>query len=314
MLGFFNHAPGSLDPGSAGGDGRRLPDEAGLHAAVGRLAVRPAAACRDWCASIRRPPTDNGRPIRGLVRSDFVVTEKEADHSLADRNHVAYAVVDPDSPDNVLTVRDSVNGPRRIVPRDQWRFGRVEGGKSVADTTRVYMAAKFEPGKIYEVVYTAADSAGRRPRPGGDPRRHLDAEVPQSGDGLSALSIPAGAIKRAIGVRRLAERALPAHLPLLRVQSRRAEPQGVRRRDRARGRRRPRQLQPSLRAAVARRPSRTSTSSIRPTSFRSPTSRRRIPETGATDGLLTHAGIAASCCRRSSTRTRSTSTGAAPRR
>ena len=35
------------------------------------------------------PPiaTDNGRPIRGLVRSDFVVTEREADHSLADRDH-----------------------------------------------------------------------------------------------------------------------------------------------------------------------------------------------------------------------------------
>ena len=39
------------------------------------------------------PPiaTDNGRPIRGLVRSDFVVTEKEVDHSLADRDHIAYA-------------------------------------------------------------------------------------------------------------------------------------------------------------------------------------------------------------------------------
>src|SRR4029077_849866 len=98
------------------------------------------------------PPTatDNGKPIRGVVRSDFVVTEREADHSLADRDHLAYAVVDPESPDNVMTVRDSVEGTRVTVPRSQWGFARVEGGRNVADVTRVSIANKFEPGKIYE--------------------------------------------------------------------------------------------------------------------------------------------------------------------
>src|SRR6202011_1563165 len=90
--------------------------------------------------------TDNGRPIRGLVRSDFVVTEKEADHSLADRDHIAY-VADPTSADNVLTVRDSVEGPRRTIPHDQWGF--------TPDGTGVSLVAKFEPNKIYEVVYAA---------------------------------------------------------------------------------------------------------------------------------------------------------------
>src|SRR5437762_5318508 len=149
MLGFFNHASGSLDPSTAAemGDGFLMrqgftllwvgwqfdpPKRAGL------VRVYPPTA------------TDNGRPIRGLVRSDFVVTEKEIDHSLADRDHLAYAVADPDSPENVMTVRDSVDGPRRIVPRDRWGFGRAEGGRNVADTTRVYIDAKFEPGKIYE--------------------------------------------------------------------------------------------------------------------------------------------------------------------
>ena len=42
MLGFFNHATGSLDPTTDAQMRRRLPDEAGLHAAVGRLAVRSA--------------------------------------------------------------------------------------------------------------------------------------------------------------------------------------------------------------------------------------------------------------------------------
>ncbi|SVB30477.1 uncharacterized protein METZ01_LOCUS183331, partial [marine metagenome] len=34
--------------------------------------------------------TENGSPIRGLVRSDFVVQELVHDHSLGDRGHVAY--------------------------------------------------------------------------------------------------------------------------------------------------------------------------------------------------------------------------------
>ena len=38
MLGFFNHATGRVS-GLGGGDGGRLPDAAGLHPAVGRLAV-----------------------------------------------------------------------------------------------------------------------------------------------------------------------------------------------------------------------------------------------------------------------------------
>src|SRR5438093_12895522 len=139
MLGFFNHGTGSLDPASAAdvGDGFLMkqgftllwvgwqfdpPKRAGL------VRVYPPTA------------TDNGRPIRGLVRSDFVVTEKEIDHSLADRDHLAYAVADPDSPENVMTVRDSVDGPRRIVPRDQWGFARDQEGKRVPDATRVYLA------------------------------------------------------------------------------------------------------------------------------------------------------------------------------
>src|SRR5207253_5610927 len=193
MLGFFNHASGSLDPTSAAdmGDGFLLrqgftllwvgwqfdpPERPGL------VRVYPPTA------------TDNGRPIRGLVRSDFVVTEREADHSLADRDHLAYAVVDPESPDNVMTVRDSVDGPRRIVPRSQWGFARVDGGKTVADSTRVYVNNKFEPGKIYEVVYTAQNP----PLVGLGPAAIRDVVSMLKYGSANALSIPASAITRAL--------------------------------------------------------------------------------------------------------------------
>jgi len=192
MLGFFDHAAGSLDPISAEqvGDGFLLaqgftllwvgwqfdvPQRAGL------VRVYPPVA------------TDNGKPIRGLVRSDFVVTEKESDHSLADRDHAAYAVVDPDSPDNVMTVRDSVDGPRRIVPRSQWGFARADAGKSVADRTRVYLAAKFEPGKIYEVVYTAENP----PIVGLGPAAIRDTISTLKYRAAEAIGVPTGAITRA---------------------------------------------------------------------------------------------------------------------
>jgi Alpha/beta hydrolase domain len=193
MLGFFNHAAGSLDPGTAAemGDGFLMkqgftllwvgwqfdpPNRPGL------VRVYPPTA------------TDNGRPIRGLVRSDFVVTEKEIDHSLADRDHTAYAVADVNSPDNVMTVRDSVEGSRRIVPRDRWGFARDQEGRKVPDSTRVYMAGKFEPGKIYEVVYTAENP----PIVGLGPAAIRDVISMLKRRSADAWSIPAGSITRAL--------------------------------------------------------------------------------------------------------------------
>jgi hypothetical protein len=193
MLGFFNHASGSLDPSTAAemGDGFLMkqgftllwvgwqfdpPKRAGL------VRVYPPTA------------TDNGRPIRGLVRSDFVVTEKEIDHSLADRDHLAYAVADPDSPENVMTVRDSVDGPRRIVPRDRWGFARDQDGRKTPDATRVYMAGKFEPGKIYEVVYTAENP----PVVGLGPAAIRDVISMLKYRSADAWSMPAASINRAL--------------------------------------------------------------------------------------------------------------------
>ena len=193
MLGFFNHGTGSLDPSSAAdvGDGFLMRQGFTL-LWVGWQFDPPARA-----GLVRvYPPIakDNGQPIRGLVRSDFVVTERETDHSLADRDHAAYRVVDPNSPDNVMTVRDSVEGPRRIVPRSQWGFARTEGAGSVADSTRVYMAAKFEPGKIYEIVYTAQDP----PIVGLGPAAIRDVISMLKYHSADAWSIPAASINRAL--------------------------------------------------------------------------------------------------------------------
>jgi Alpha/beta hydrolase domain len=192
MLGFFNHATGSTNPSVPAdmGDGFLMRQGFTLLWVGWQFDVPQ----RPGLVRVYAPvATDNGRPIRGLVRSDFVVTEKETDHSLADRNHLAYAVVDPSSPDNVLTVRDSVEGPRRIVPKDQWSFARIEGSSQVADGTRVYLKTKFEPNKIYEVVYAAENP----PVVGLGPAAIRDVISMLKYKSADALSIPAGALTRA---------------------------------------------------------------------------------------------------------------------
>jgi hypothetical protein len=181
MLGFFNHATGSADPSTPAemGDGFLMRQGFTLLWLGWQFDVPGGLRVYAPIAS------DNGRAIRGLVRSDFVVTEKESDHSLADRNHTAYAVLDPASPDNVLTVRDSVDGPRRTVPRGQWSF--------TPDRTRVALPAKFEPGKIYEVVYTAENP----PVVGTGPAAIRDFIAMLKYRSSDELAIPAGAIRRA---------------------------------------------------------------------------------------------------------------------
>jgi len=92
--------------------------------------------------------TDHGRPITGLVRGNFILSEHEATASVADRNHRAYRVLDPASPDNVMTMRDDPVGAAETIPRSHWRF--VDAGTVAID-------GGFEPGRIYDVVYRTSD-------------------------------------------------------------------------------------------------------------------------------------------------------------
>ena len=136
-----------------------------------------------------------GGPIRGLVRSDFVVQDRVYDRLLSDRNHIPYPVADPDAPETVMTVRDRVESQRRVIPRSQWRFGRMENGRVVPDMGRVHLEGGFVPGKIYEVVYVSENPplVGLGPTAIRDFVSHLKYE------GDDDLSIPADALDRALG-------------------------------------------------------------------------------------------------------------------
>jgi len=93
--------------------------------------------------------TDNGAPITGLVRGNFILNERAPTASLADRNHLAYQAVDPAGAENMMTVRDEPTARGQLIPRSRrWRF--VDGGTVALD-------GGFEPGRIYDVVYRAKD-------------------------------------------------------------------------------------------------------------------------------------------------------------
>src|SRR5439155_20841278 len=92
--------------------------------------------------------TDSGRRITGVVRGNFNLIEGANAAPLADLNHKAYPVLDPNAAENVMTVRDEPTAKGQMIPRSRWRF--VDGGTVALD-------GGFEPGRIYDVVYRTAD-------------------------------------------------------------------------------------------------------------------------------------------------------------
>ena len=240
MIGFFNRGSGSLDPQTAAefGDGFLLQQGFTLLWVGWQFDPPMRDGLVRVFAPIAREP--DGRSIQGLVRSDFVPIEKTTQASLADRDHLAYTVSNPDDPANVLTVRDSVEGAPRTIPRDQWQF--TEDGKAHPDGRGLRAQEDLRSG------LPVAGPAGRRRGARRRARHDLEAEVrcDERAERAERRHQPRHR------VRDLAERPVPPHVSVLRVQRGRVAPEGARRRDGARGRRRPRQLQSSLRPAVAR--------------------------------------------------------------
>jgi hypothetical protein len=194
MLGYFNNAAGSRDPQTAEemGDGFLLKNGFSLL----WLGWQFDVPFRDGQMRLHTPvATDGGDPITGLVRAEVIVNERAYDRSLADRSHIAYAVADPDDPANVMTVRGGVDQPRRVIPRDLWRFAqRNDDGSVVDDPTRVYLEGGFEPFKIYDVVYVAKDPA----LVGLGPAAVRDMISQMKYEATPELGLPAGAIEHAI--------------------------------------------------------------------------------------------------------------------
>ena len=167
-LQFFNDAPAGNDPKSlvdagngflmrrgytlvwAAWEGDLLPGD-------GRMVLDvPVAQGRDG-------------PITGLVRSEFIcnrpgIFSMPLCGSASTRS---YRALSTDTQAATLSRRRYPDDRPHVLTPDQWQYARIEGGTGLdgqgAQTTIVpcddyiYLPGGFEPGWIYELVYTARD-------------------------------------------------------------------------------------------------------------------------------------------------------------
>lgn len=151
LVGVFNRGKGSNDPRTAEEFGDGLLMEQGFMLVwVGWQFDVPR---EPPLISVTVPVARNadGSPIEGWVRSDFVPDQAITRFSLADRLFFPYKVANPNDSSASLTERSLANGPRRVIPRSQWKFTDDRGA--------VEKASGFEAGKIYEVVYRSQGPA-----------------------------------------------------------------------------------------------------------------------------------------------------------
>ena len=97
---------------------------------------------------------DTDGPIAGKIVVTFAPNAPTNVQLLSDRDHRAYPANNLEDWNSVMTVQDHEDAPEEIIPRDQWSFARLEGGKRVPDPRHAYLEAGFQPGKVYQVIYT----------------------------------------------------------------------------------------------------------------------------------------------------------------
>ncbi|HYM75869.1 MAG TPA: alpha/beta hydrolase domain-containing protein [Candidatus Dormibacteraeota bacterium] len=105
---------------------------------------------------------EHGKTITGLLRGDFMLTKEALEIPLGHMisgtiGGSEYPVAAPDDPRNTLTVRDSREAARTVIPRAEWQFAHTVDGKLTPSDRHIHLNGGFQPGRIYEYVYAVAD-------------------------------------------------------------------------------------------------------------------------------------------------------------
>ena len=181
---------------------------------------------------------DHGKTITGLLRGDIMLPAKA---DVIPLGHVIlgsiggteYPPSDPNDPRNTLSVRDSREAKRTLIPRSEWRFLKWSEGKSTSLEDVIVLNGGFQTGRIYEYIYVVSDPAvaGLGFAAGRDFAFYTKHDS-------NALTPATPRHRR----RHLPKRSLPPRLPLPRLQRRRRRTHRPRRHPRPCRRSRPRQL------------------------------------------------------------------------
>ncbi|HSS63669.1 MAG TPA: alpha/beta hydrolase domain-containing protein [Gammaproteobacteria bacterium] len=113
--------------------------------------------------------SESSKPITGLVRTELITSEP-GHRSFPLSGYVSthsYPTAFMDTRKAKLTRRRYATSEREGIAADAWTFARVEGGAGieipgqevavVPSRQHIYIPTGFEPGWIYEIIYTARD-------------------------------------------------------------------------------------------------------------------------------------------------------------
>ena len=123
-------------------------------------------------------------PVSGKIVVTFQTNSPTQVQYLSDRMHRAYAANNLEDWESVLTVQEHEDAPEDVIPRREWFFSRLEDGRRIPDPTHVYLPSGFQPGKVYQVVYTTtgAPVAGLGLLATRDIASHLRSGGPEAGN------------------------------------------------------------------------------------------------------------------------------------
>lgn len=160
-LRFFNNGPGGNEPTSAADAGDGFLFRRGytvvwcgwigeLLPGGGRMLLRAPFA------------TDDGKPIRGLVRQEIVTENAVESMQLSRRDgHGSYPPTEAGEKNATLTWRMRETDERVPIPREQWSLEKLpippvkQGVPGAFGQIRLKLAGGLRPGYIYELIYEA---------------------------------------------------------------------------------------------------------------------------------------------------------------
>ncbi len=160
MLGVLNDAPFSNLPSTSehAGNGFLMKEGYSLLWTAWNWDVSPGDDRLQMDVPIA---TEDGKVISQQIASEIVLSFNPGpvdSHPLAWGNSRCYPPQNPlDKKNARLTVRDEPRGKRQLIPPGEWSFGRMQAGHLINDPTWLYLKSGFQPGKIYELIYTAAN-------------------------------------------------------------------------------------------------------------------------------------------------------------
>ena len=169
-----------------------------------------------WEFDVRRSATSMGLDVpgapnaTGVVRGVLIPNDANPEQTVTDLG--GYQPAQADAADTTLVVHDGPFGKVETIARNRFTLK----GNTIT------LTGGFTPGRTYELSYRPQILPGVGARHGGVSRR---------GHVGQARARRARARTAGDCVRVVAERPVPAHVPLLRIQHRRTRRAGVRRRD-----------------------------------------------------------------------------------